>query len=41
MPYKPWMRHLCELGRERGMEVAEDALPMQGRARVIVGRPRG
>lgn len=41
MPYKPWMRHLCELGREHGMEVVEDELPMQGRARVIVGKPRG
>ena len=40
MPYKPWMRHLAELGRERGLEVTEDALPMQGRARVLVGKPR-
>jgi hypothetical protein len=40
MPYKPWMRHLAELGGERGLVVCEDVLPMQGRARVLVGRPR-
>jgi len=40
MPYKPWMRHLAELGRELGMEVVEDELPMQGRARVLVGTPK-
>ncbi len=39
MPYKPWMRHLAELGRSVGMEVEEEVLPMDGRARVIVGRP--
>ncbi|MFN7133479.1 MAG: hypothetical protein ACK4N5_15470 [Myxococcales bacterium] len=39
MPYKPWMRHLAELGREAGFEVEEAELPMQGRARVLVGRP--
>jgi hypothetical protein len=41
MPYKPWMRHLAELGAELGLEVVEDTLPMQGRARVLLGRPRG
>ena len=40
MPYKPWMRHLAELGEERGMVVTEEVLPMQGRARVLVGRPK-
>ncbi len=39
MPYKPWMRHLAELGTSLGLEVAEHALPMIGRARVLVGRP--
>ena len=40
MPYKPWMRHLAELGTRLGLEVGEAALPMQGRARVLLGRPR-
>ncbi len=40
MPYKPWMRHLAELGGTLGLDVEEVALPMQGRARVLVGRPR-
>jgi hypothetical protein len=40
MPYKPWMRHLTELGQQLGLDVEEQALPMQGRARVLVGRPR-
>ena len=39
MPYKPWMRHLAELAREKGMHVEEDTLQMEGRARVIFGRP--
>lgn len=39
MPYKPWMRHLAELGAQSGLDVVERALPMQGRARVLVGRP--
>jgi hypothetical protein len=39
MPYRPWMRHLAELARERGgREIAEDTLPMRGRARVLSGR---
>ncbi len=38
MPYKPWMRHLAELARARGMEVEEHMLAMDGRARVLVGR---
>lgn len=39
MPYNPWMRHLAELGRNAGLEVDEVTLPMDGRARVIVGVP--
>lgn len=39
MPYNPWMRHLAELARERGfVTVEEHSLPMEGRARVILGR---
>lgn len=38
MPYKPWMRHLAELAKESGVPVVEEALlPMEGRARVILG----
>jgi hypothetical protein len=38
MPYKPWMRHLAELARERGFtRVEEVELPMAGRAKVIAG----
>lgn len=40
MPYKPWMRHLAELGQALGLDVVEDLLPMDGRARVLVGTPR-
>lgn len=39
MPYKPWMRHLAQLAHEGGLQVDEATLPMQGRARVIVGAP--
>lgn len=41
MPYKPWMRHLAALGQERGLQVEEAELPMEGRARVILGRSLG
>lgn len=38
MPYNPWMRFLAELARERGFSTVEEhALPMEGRARVILG----
>jgi hypothetical protein len=38
MPYNPWMRHLAELARSLGIERVEElALPMEGRARVLVG----
>lgn len=39
MPYKPWMRHLNELARSLGMRTEEAELPMEGRARVILGWP--
>jgi hypothetical protein len=38
MPYNPWRRYLAELARERGFTTVEEhALPMEGRARVILG----
>lgn len=38
MPYKPWMRHLTELAKSLGFpSVREVALPMEGRARVVLG----
>ena len=40
MPYRPWMRHLAELGRALGLDVKEVELPMEGRARVILGVPK-
>jgi hypothetical protein len=40
MPYKPWMRHLSELAAANGFQVEEVELPMDGRARVILGSPR-
>jgi hypothetical protein len=40
MPYKPWMRHLAALAAERGLEASEELLPMDGRARVLLGGPR-
>jgi hypothetical protein len=40
MPYKPWMRHLAELATGLGFARVEEALlPMQGRARVLLGHP--
>ncbi|MFM2152430.1 MAG: hypothetical protein RL199_865 [Pseudomonadota bacterium] len=39
MPYKPWMRHLTELATSLGLEAFEETLAMDGRARVILGRP--
>ena len=41
MPYKPWMRHLTELATSLGLEAFEETLTMEGRARVILGRPAG
>lgn len=42
MPYKPWMRHLAELAASLGFTVEEHQLPMEGRARVLLGHwPRG
>ena len=38
MPYNPWRRHLAELARELGFpHVEEVELPMEGRARVVLG----
>lgn len=39
MSYKPWMRHLTELAQTLGLKTDEATLPMEGRARVIVGVP--
>lgn len=39
MPYKPWMRHLAELATSLELSVDEVTLPMQGRARVLLGGP--
>jgi len=39
MPYKPWMRHLAELAQQQGLTAGEFQLPMEGRARVLFGRP--
>jgi len=40
LPYKPWMRCLAELAGSLGLVVEEHTLPMEGRARVLVGVPR-
>lgn len=40
MPYKPWMRHLAELAAASGLAPEEALLPMDGRARVLLGSPR-
>ena len=38
MPYNPWRRHLADLAREQGFtSVEEHELPMEGRARVVLG----
>ncbi|RYZ34396.1 MAG: hypothetical protein EOO72_13135 [Myxococcaceae bacterium] len=38
MPYKPWMRHLADVARDAGFTTVEEAaLPMDGRARVLLG----
>ena len=38
MPYNPWMKHLAELARSAGFtQVEEVTLPMEGRARVLIG----
>lgn len=38
MSYKPWVRHLSALARDLGFpRVEEHDLPMDGRARVVVG----
>ena len=38
MPYNPWRRHLAELARSLGFAHVEEVdLPMEGRARVVLG----
>ncbi|MFY0524608.1 hypothetical protein ACN28I_16055 [Archangium gephyra] len=38
MPYNPWRRYLADLARELGVpHVEEQELPMEGRARVVLG----
>jgi hypothetical protein len=38
LPYNPWMKHLSELARGHGFTTVEErVLPMEGRARVLLG----
>jgi hypothetical protein len=37
MPYNPWMKHLHGLANSLGVPTTEVVLPMEGRARVILG----
>ena len=39
MPYKPWLRHIGELGQAVGYTVSQHDLPITGRRVVVVGRP--
>ena len=40
MPYNPWRRHLADLARDLGFPIVEEVeLPMDGRARVVLGVP--
>lgn len=39
MPYNPWMRHLHDCAAQSGLRTREVALPMDGRARVILCWP--
>jgi hypothetical protein len=39
MPYRPWMRHLEALARGLTLSCEEVTLPMEGRARVLLGGP--
>ncbi len=39
MPYRPWVRHLGELAVSLGLRIDEVDLPMQGRAKVLIGEP--
>ena len=41
MPYRPWMRHLEALALGLGLSCEEVPLPMEGRARVLLGAPPG
>ncbi len=40
MSYKPWMRHLVALAEALDLQVEDVTLPLTGRNRVIVGRPK-
>lgn len=40
MSYKPWLRFVAELARERGFDIELAELPMAGRAKVVLGVPR-
>lgn len=40
MAYNLWRKHLLALGAELGHDVEEALLPMEGRAKVVIGRPR-
>lgn len=37
--YQGWMRHLISVARQSRFAVAEITLPIEGRSRVIIGRP--
>jgi hypothetical protein len=40
MPYNPWRRYLAQLAGELGFRTVEEhVLPMEGRARVVLGEP--
>lgn len=41
MPYRPWVRHIAELGVAAGFAVEQVDLAISGRRRVVVGRPQG
>lgn len=37
MPYNPWMKHLTALAQSLGLATDEVTMPMEGRARVLLG----
>lgn len=37
MSYKPWLRFVADLARERGFDIELADLPMAGRAKVVLG----
>ena len=40
MAYNLWRKHLLALGAELGFATEEALLPMEGRAKVVLGQPR-